>query len=140
MKNIIKKMKKNKAGFSLLEILLAVVLLAIVVTPLIQTIYSSMALNNRARIMMGAQEFGQTIIEDLESKPYDGNITTNHWGLGYVSGGNYYEADIRLSPMFTGSNYTLYEIKVDIYYLPNNNASQKEFIATYKGSMYSKFD
>ncbi len=68
-KNIKRILNKNK-GFSLLELLLAIVLLAIVVTPLIQTIYTSMALNNKARIQMGATNVGQSTLELFESMDY----------------------------------------------------------------------
>jgi len=71
MKKIIKKEKKNNLGFSLLEILLAVVLLAIVVTPLIQTIYTSMSLNKKARVQMGATDIGQSLVEYFETQTYD---------------------------------------------------------------------
>jgi len=71
MKKIIKKLKKTNSGFSLLEILLAVVLLAIVVTPLIQTIYTSMSLNKKSRIQMGATDVGQSLVEYFESQTCD---------------------------------------------------------------------
>ena len=71
MKKIIKKIPKFNKGFSLLELLLAVVLLAIVVTPLLQTIYTSMALNNKARIQMGATNVGQSTLELFESMDLD---------------------------------------------------------------------
>ena len=71
MKKIIKNKRKNNLGFSLLEILLAVVLLAIVVTPLIQTIYTSMALNKKSRVQMGATDLGQSALEFFESQTYD---------------------------------------------------------------------
>ena len=104
MKKIIKKEKKNNLGFSLLEILLAVVLLAIVVTPLIQTIYTSMALNKKSRIQMGATDLGQSMIEYFESQTYPdikdlledtGNTVSiaaiNYAGLCKdVSSGSYY--------------------------------------------------
>ena len=70
MKKIIKKIPKFNKGFSLLELLLAVVLLAIVVTPLLQTIYTSMALNNKSRIQMGATNLGQSTLELFESMDY----------------------------------------------------------------------
>ena len=140
MKKIIKKMKKNNSGFSLLEILLAVILLAIVVTPLIQTVYSSMSLNKKARIMMGANDVGQSIVEHYEAMTYDGNITSNDFWWPAQSNGYYYDGHITISHLFDGSNYQLYEVKVDVYYKPNNDPLKRTLMATYKGSMYSKLE
>ena len=139
MKKIIKKMKKNNSGFSLLEILLAVILLAIVVTPLIQTIYTSMSLNKKARIMMGANDVGQSLVEYYEAQTYDNNITSDDVWWPYHSNGYYYDCHVTISPLFNGTNYQLYEVKVDVYYKPNNNPLERTLMATFKGSMYSKF-
>ncbi len=62
--------QKSNSGFSLVEVLLAVVLLAIIVTPLMQVIVSSMATNQKSRELMAATNFAETIMEYCESKPF----------------------------------------------------------------------
>lgn len=62
--------QKSNSGFSLVEVLLAVVLLAIIVTPLMQVIVSSMAMNQKSRELMAATNFAETIMEYCESKPF----------------------------------------------------------------------
>ncbi len=77
MKKIILKLVSNKRklknlGFSLVEVLLAVCLLAIVVTPLMQVIITSMTMNKKSRELMAATNCAQSLMEYLESKPFDG--------------------------------------------------------------------
>lgn len=59
------------SGFSLLEVLLAVLLLAIVVTPLIQVITTSMNLNMRAKRQQGANDIAQAMMEYLQGMTVD---------------------------------------------------------------------
>lgn len=221
MKKIIKKMRKSKSGFSLLEILLAVVLLAIVVTPLIQTIYTSMALNKKSRIQMGATDVGQSALEYFESLTYpdikdllenDGNTVNipaiNYAGKAKAEGGSWYgssssdpvtmaqrkntwalfteltaytrvvamlddkyisyKADddydfyainkvksngfdydlvVFITPLYEGSDYSVYEIQIDVYYNDYNNPNnihcghdRNNLMCSYKGSVFNKFD
>ena len=143
MKKIIKKMKKNNSGFSLLEILLAVILLAIVVTPLIQTVYTSMSLNKKARIMMGATDVGQHQIESFEAQTYDdisSLFSSGHYTLNKTSNGFNYFLDCTSTELYAGSTYSVYEIKVDVYYVPNNTSTQKDFMASFKGSVFNTLD
>lgn len=62
--------KKNK-GFSLVELLVAIVLLAIVVTPMFNAFISSARINRNARRIMVATDLGQNIIEGLSEKTYE---------------------------------------------------------------------
>ena len=141
MKKIIKKIRKNNSGFSLLEVLLAVVLLAIVVTPLIQAIYTSMAMNKKARILMGATDVGQSLVEYYESKTYDDVVSDDCW-WPYQSNGFYYDCHATISPdlLFDGSNYQVYEVVIDVYYKPDNNPLERTLMGTYKGSIFSKLE
>lgn len=67
------KIKNAKhAGFSLVEILLAIVILALVITPILQTVLSSMSISNRSRNLLGATEVGQMTLEVLNSKAMEG--------------------------------------------------------------------
>lgn len=66
-KKICKFRHRNNKAFSLLEVMLAVVLLAIIATPIIQTVYTSMSLNVKSRAMMGAMDVGQSLMEYFEN-------------------------------------------------------------------------
>lgn len=67
---IIIKREKHK-GFSLLEVLLAITLLAIIATPIIQLIYSTLAMNTTSRKMMGANDASQAVMEYVTSLTYN---------------------------------------------------------------------
>lgn len=67
----IKEKLIRSSGFSLLEVLLAVLLLAIVVTPLIQVIMTSMNLNIKAKKQQAANDLAQTVMEYLQSMTPD---------------------------------------------------------------------
>lgn len=58
---------KNKA-FSLLEVLLAVVLAALIIIPLSQAIITSMEINNRSRRILAADNIGVLVMEFLRSQ------------------------------------------------------------------------
>ncbi len=140
MKKLFKKIRKNNSGFSLLEVLLAVVLLAIVVTPLIQCIYTSMSMNKKARILMGATDVGQSLVEYYESQTYDNDDLSNDnntWWM-FSSNGFSYDCHVTISPIYDGSNYQVYEVNIDVYYKPDNNPLERTLMATYKGSVFSK--
>ena len=142
MKKIIKKKKSSNLGFSLLEILLAVVLLAIVVTPLIQTIYTSMALNKKARILMSATELGQSYVEYFESMTYteiNTLYTVDDFTIPDTNDGFNYNVKVSISPLISGT-YSVYEVKVDVYYVENNDPSNQDFMASFKGSVFNKLD
>ena len=153
MKKTIKRIrKKNNKGFSLLEVLLAVILLAIVVTPLIQTIYTSMTLNKKARILLGATDVGQSYVEYLESLTYessDTSVTTvktldsdndNVITVQKSSNGFNYNLVVTISPLLPGSDYSVYEVKVDVYHMVDNNPANQDFMASFKGSVFNKLD
>lgn len=224
MKRIVKKKKKNNLGFSLLEVLLAVVLLAIIVTPLIQTVYTSMSLNKKSRILMGATDVGQSAVEFFESLTYDDiktllendGATVNIPAINYTAkaedegGGSWYgqntdattEAEwaerkknwtafaelaaytnafaglndkyiafkssdnfdfyainkvtsngfdydlvVFIKPLFEGTEYSVYEVQVDVYYDNYKDPTyihaghdKKDFQASFKGSVFNKLD
>lgn len=59
--------KKNNKGFSLIEVLLAVVLLALVAAPILQMLYSSYAMNIKSRQYLAAADLAQEKMEFLSS-------------------------------------------------------------------------
>lgn len=74
-KKLFNHKKMSESGFSLIEVLLAVVLLAILISPIIQVLYTSLSLNQKSRILMGATDCGQSILEYFESMTSE-EITT----------------------------------------------------------------
>lgn len=63
--------KINKKGFSLVEVLLAVVLLAIIIVPLCSTIFTAMKMNNRSRDVQAATDVAESVMEYIQSKTYE---------------------------------------------------------------------
>lgn len=61
----------SNAGFSLMEVLLAVVLLALVAFPIFRIFMVSMKTNNRSREIMKANDLAQEMAEYFESTCYD---------------------------------------------------------------------
>ena len=72
MKRKHKVIGKNQKGFSLVEILLAIVILSLIVTPILQIFVSSMNISNRSRKLLGATEVAQMTLEVLNSKAMEG--------------------------------------------------------------------
>lgn len=65
------KSKFASKGLSLIEVLMAVVLLAIIATPLIQVIYTSISLNIKSRELLAASNCAESLMEYLEVRPKD---------------------------------------------------------------------
>ena len=73
-------MKKKRGsgtnkGFSLVEVLLAIVILGLIAAPILQMFYSSYKINEKSKRMLTAAELAQTTIEALSSQTYDENLT-----------------------------------------------------------------
>ena len=72
-----KKLKccESNKGFSLVEVLLAIVILGIIAVPVLQMFFSSYKINEKSKRMLTAAELAQTTIEALSSQTYDENLT-----------------------------------------------------------------
>ena len=62
--------KENNKGFSLIEIVIAMAMMAIVVLPILQTFISSARINHNARQTMIETEVAQTIMEGFADKTF----------------------------------------------------------------------
>ncbi len=62
------KKKPNSKGFTLVEVLCAVVLLAIIATPIFQVIFTSLKLNLKSRKMLNASDLCSATTEFVSSK------------------------------------------------------------------------
>lgn len=70
------KKKKNKSGYTLLEVILSVALIALLLIPITNIIMASMKSSNKAGIKQEGSGVGQRILEEL--KTYENiNISTN---------------------------------------------------------------
>lgn len=129
MKRLIQKIKPknihNNKAFSLVEVLCAIVLLALVATPVIQAIYSGLNLNLKSRKLLGASDItsgvmefvSSTVFEDYKYTPSGGSevnvpgMNSYYWGgdagdiskwqiHGIDSDGNSYNALYPSGPKF----------------------------------------
>ncbi len=64
-----KRLKKNNKGFSLVELIAAVAILAIVVTPLLHSFVTSTKISNRATEISEATLAGKNILEAVDARP-----------------------------------------------------------------------
>lgn len=71
MKLFKKMASKHNKAFSLIEVLCAICLLALVATPILQAIFSSLKLNMRSREVMGGSDLTSAIMEYVSSKTFD---------------------------------------------------------------------
>ena len=75
------KKKKNNSGFSLVEVLLAVVLLGLIAAPMLQMFYSSYAMNQKSKEYLAGADLLQSVMEGVsaqtweDSKTVDGKVT-----------------------------------------------------------------
>jgi len=87
--NLTKKRKQNNHGFSLIEVLLAIVLLGLIAAPILQMFYSSMAMNLRSKKYLAAAELAQTTMEAISAQTWEDSVPIAE-GASSVSGLNTY--------------------------------------------------
>jgi prepilin-type N-terminal cleavage/methylation domain-containing protein len=89
MKKFNTKRKGTNKGFSLIEVLCAIVLLGLIAAPLIQMIYSSYATNIKSKRYLAAADLCQTVMEALSAQTYE-NSETPGTSITVDGVGNYY--------------------------------------------------
>jgi prepilin-type N-terminal cleavage/methylation domain-containing protein len=142
--SLFKKLKSNRVdnkAFSLVEVLCAIVLLALVATPVIQAIYSGLSLNLKSRKLLGASDItsgvmefvSSTVFEDYDYTPTGGskiNVPGMHsyyWGgdagdiskwliHGIDKDGNSYNALYPNGPGFAAAALTKTDPKRELYF------------------------
>ena len=101
MKKILKTKfaKKQAKGFSLVEVLCAVVLLALVATPILQALYSGMVVNNKSRKMLAAADLASETTEFISSLAFE-DFTYTDGGTTYTVPGlkSYYWGGDTITP------------------------------------------
>ena len=164
MKKIPKERKLNNAGLTLVELLIAMFILAIVVTPILKNFVSSARVNNKSRHTMNATELCETLMEEFESRKVSEmvDVLVNDYGYGApvvdpaheniysVTGvetllsGTEYKVTITLNGYNTYdtlNNQMVYDIQnfaggTNAIYV--DNASKAEYAATYFEANSSK--
>lgn len=71
-KKIFAKRISNKKGFSLLEVLLAIVILGLIAAPILQIFVTSARINNNSKKIMGATDVANMTMEYITSLKFDG--------------------------------------------------------------------
>ncbi len=76
-------MKKNKMerkgtnrGFSLIEVLCAIVLLGLIAAPFLQMVYSSYSTNLKSKKYLAAADLSQTVMEAISAQTWEGSTGT----------------------------------------------------------------
>lgn len=75
MKKFKTKRKGTNKGFSLIEVLCAVVLLGLIAAPFLQMIYSSYAANQKSKKYLAASDLCQTTLEAISAQTYEDSAT-----------------------------------------------------------------
>ena len=78
MKGLFRKIdeERNK-GFSLVEVLLAIVILGLVATPILSSLFSSLKINKEAKDILIATDLAQSTMEYYESQTYEEHLLNN---------------------------------------------------------------
>lgn len=94
MNRLKKKKRSGNEGFSLVEVLCAVVLLAIIAAPVLQMFYSSYAMNQRSKKYLAAADLAQTVMEGISAQTYEDSKTVESTPVTVAGLATYYEGII----------------------------------------------
>lgn len=132
-----KETKKNTfdCGFSLVEVLLAIVILGLVAAPILQMFVTSAQVNLRAKKTLAATDVANTTMEYLTSLKFDGDkgigtVMTNTATVTRIPGISYIAPGENLDPAFATSDAFLEEV-ISTY---GNNDGKKVIINNVSGS------
>ena len=73
--------KKNNAGFSLVELIIVVSILAIAAVPLMKSMSMSTKVNAKAQSIQNATSLGESVMEQMKSTPVDKLKTLSDWDV-----------------------------------------------------------
>lgn len=116
MRKIPKERKLNNAGLTLVELLIAMFILAIVVTPILKNFVSSAKVNNKSRHTMNATELCETLMEEFESRKVSEmvDILVNDYGYGAPVVDATYDNIYSVTGVETLLSGTEYEVKITL--------------------------
>ncbi|SFR68439.1 prepilin-type N-terminal cleavage/methylation domain-containing protein [Anaeromicropila populeti] len=135
------KFRKNKKGFSLVEVMVSVMVLAILFIPIISNFVASIKVNREAGYMQKATLVAQTVLEDVKNKTYEEFLKASGWTTqpvdpsdtaalirakaGFIYDGVEYKAEVRMTPTSyygTGGVDSINDKKLPkIYAMSSNN-------------------
>lgn len=115
--------KKANQGFSLVEVVIAIAILAIVALPLFSAFAQSAKTNAKARKIMNATNLAQNIVEDIKA---DGVLTYS--GLTEIGASNYENIPVSDNLIMGGKQYYA---KVSIS--PSTKAINNELVFPFQG-------
>ncbi len=124
-KNIAKRV--GNSGFSLIEVLLAIVILGLVAAPILQIFVTSAQINHRSREIMAATDVANTTMEYLTSLKFDD--TTD--GIKVIM------ADTNSVERVPGLSYTASGTQLPVSYA-TLDAFRNEIIASYSATAGKK--
>ena len=135
MKKCKMKRKGNNKGFSLIECLLAVVLLGLIAAPLLQMFYSSMAMNSKSKKYLAASDLAQTKMEEISARTWEDSepIMTGASSLAGVTDGlkNTYfsptETDFTTPITGVTMDYGGYDFEWELTFDVPDNAGSKKY-------------
>ncbi len=110
-----KKNLKKQKGFSLVEVLCAIALLALVAAPVIQVIFSSLSVNAKSRKLLAATDLSSAIVEYISANAFEDYQVGPSGSLTTVTGVRkaYYGTDASLDPkslsIYDGTKYYTYK-------------------------------
>ena len=138
-----KKRKLNNRGFSLVEVLVAIVILAIISLPVLSTFSNAARINARARRTENANTAINNIIEEAKTMPLENLV--NRQGQYYYApttdNNTYVVSDERGVSYYTGVNGEKYYIKATFdpgpYTDSDSTTDNKKNNITYNKTFYS---
>lgn len=128
MKLSTKKGKLNNSGFSLVEVLVAIVILAIISLPVLSTFTNAARINAKARRTENANTAINNIIEEAKDTQLDeliaGNGKYNYQMVGSAADNKYEVSDARGKSYFTGVDGEKYYVTAQ--FDPSAYTTQKD--------------
>ena len=100
MKKMRKRAKRlNQKGFSLVEVLMAVVILGLIAAPVCQMLMTSYQVNRRSKRLLVASDIAQTTMESITALCWEDTSTLGGTEIKGVS--KYYKKFVGKTPIYT---------------------------------------
>lgn len=116
MKRPSKERELNNAGLTLVELLIAMVILAIIVTPILKNFVSGAKINNKSRHTMNATGLCENLMEEFESRKVSEmvEILVNDYGYSAPVYDETYDNIYSIQGVETLLSGTKYEVKITL--------------------------
>lgn len=116
MKRLSKERELNNAGLTLVELLIAMVILAIIVTPILKNFVASAKINNKSRHTMNATGLCETLMEEFESRKVSEmvDVLVNDYGYSIPDYDETYDNIYSIKGVETLLSGTQYEVEITL--------------------------